>query len=448
MTAGVTGRAAVTAAGTGVLYPDGTTTSNVYTYLDVTAVKDRMTNWTFYGYNALRELTAVTNANSVVTRYGYCDCGAQTFVTNAFGLSGLQETTQFIYDYQSRLTQTYFPDGSSATNSYDALGRLTVWSDGLGSTTNYYDNLSRLVTVSNYAGQVQGLVYDVENRVAQATDANGVTVTNTFDDLGRLRTRTYPDTGGEAFGYTVNVSALTSYTNQLGNVWTYAYDAAGRKTNEIGVGVYTNSFSYKPADDLASLKDGKNQVTTWNYDPYGRVTNKLDQASVEILRYQYDADSRLTNRWSKAMGNTAYLYDAVGNLTKVDYPSGTTDITLAYDALNRMTNMLDAAGTSKYTYYAGGLLATEDGPWASDTVTYTYNNRLRASLSLQQPTGTWTNGYTWDAAHRLSTETSPAGTFTYGYKVGQPSRLPIKLSLPNSSYITNTYDNVARLTGT
>jgi len=364
-----------------VLYPDGTTTSNVYTYLDVTAVKDRMTNWTFYGYNALRELTAVTNANGVVTRYGYCDCGAQTFVTNAFGLSGLQETHQFIYDYQSRLTQTYFPDGSSATSSYDVLGRLTVWSDGLGSTTNYYDNLSRLVTVSNYAGQVQGLVYDVENRVAQATDANGVTVTNTFDDLGRLRTRTYPDTGGEAFGYTANVSALTSYTNQLDKFWTYAYDAAGRKTNEIGVGVYTNSFTYKPAGDLATLKDGKNQVTTWNYDLYGRVTNKLDQASVEILRYQYDADSRLTNRWSKAMGNTAYLYDAVGNLTKVDYPSGTTDITLAYDALNRLTNMVDAAGTTKYTYYAGGLLNSEDGPWTSDTVTYTYNNRLRATLS-------------------------------------------------------------------
>src|SRR6266571_4181271 len=110
--------------------------------------------------------------------------------------------------------------------------------------------------------------------------------------------------------------------------------------------------------------------------------------------------------------------------------------------------MVDAAGTTKYTYYAGGLLATEDGPWASDTVSYTYNNRLRTSLSLQQPTGSWTNGYTWDAAHRLSTETSPAGTFTYNHKVGQASSLPIKLALPNSSYITNTYDNVARLTGT
>ena len=83
------------------------------------------------------------------------------------------------------------------------------------------------------------------------------------------------------------------------------------------------------------------------------------------------------------------------------------------------------------------------------TVTNTYNNaRLRSGLVLQQPTGTWTNGFTWDAAHRLSTVSSPAGTFTYTYKVGQASRLPIKLSLPNTSYITNTYDSVARLTGT
>src|SRR5438552_2414589 len=111
--------------------------------------------------------------------------------------------------------------------------------------------------------------------------------------------------------------------------------------------------------------------------------------------------------------------------------------------------MVDAAGTTKYTGYAGGILNTEDGPWASDTVTYTYNNaRLRSGLSLQQPTGTWTNGFLYDAAHRLTDITSQAGTFSYAYKVGQASSLPIKLAIPNSSYITNTYDNVARLTGT
>jgi len=50
----------------------------------------------------------------------------------------------------------------------------------------------------------------------------------------------------------------------------------------------------------------------------------------------------------------------------------------------QLTHMVDAEGTRKYTYCPGGLLNTEDGPFASDTVTYTYNNtRLRSGLSLQ-----------------------------------------------------------------
>jgi len=52
-----------------------------------------------------------------------------------------------------------------------------------------------------------------------------------------------------------------------------------------------------------------------------------------------------------------------------------------YDPLNRLTNMVDAAGTAKYTYAAGGQLYTEDGPFACDVVTNTYNNRLRVSLA-------------------------------------------------------------------
>jgi YD repeat-containing protein len=75
-----------------------------------------------------------------------------------------------------------------------------------------------------------------------------------------------------------------------------------------------------PAGDLLSLTDGKVQTTRWNYDEYGRVTNKLDQAGTEIPRYKYDADSRLTNRWSVEKSDTFYAYDPVGNLTNIDYP--------------------------------------------------------------------------------------------------------------------------------
>src|SRR5208337_1236531 len=197
---------------------------------------------------------------------------------------------------------------------------------------------------------------------------------------------------------------------------------------------------------LLSLTDGKGQTTQWGYDQYGRVTNKLDQAGTVILKYQYDPDSRLTNRWSYAKANTGYSYDNVGNLTKITYPVSAS-VTFKYDAMNRPTNMVDGVGTTVYTYNSAGLLYTEDGPFTSDTVTNIYLNHLRVGLGLQQPTGFWTNGFGYDDAKRLTNVTSPAGVFDYTY---DPVRLVKSrtIALPTGSYITNTYDPVARVLST
>ena len=112
--------------------------------------------------------------------------------------------------------------------------------------------------------------------------------------------------------------------------------------------------------------------------------------------------------------------------------------------------MVDGIGTTKYAYQPGGQLYTEDGPWDNDTVTNLYDPAaagMRSDLILQQPTGLWTNRFTYDAAHRLTNVTSKAGTFTYAFDAAR-STLITKLTLPNTSYITNTFDNMARLTGT
>jgi YD repeat-containing protein len=194
-------------------------------------------------------------------------------------------------------------------------------------------------------------------------------------------------------------------------------------------------------------------VTQWGYDLYGRVTNKVDATSTTILEYQYDADNRLTNRWSLARGNTTYAYDLVGNLTGVTYPLSPA-LSFSYDTLNRLTSMADGIGTTTFTYTQAGQLASETGPWASDTVAYSYVDRLRSSLDLQQPfASAWAQSYGYDGANRLNSLTSPAGTFTYTYNPGlagttSSSALVAKIVLPNGALITNTFDNNGRMLGT
>src|SRR5437867_2264606 len=427
-----------------VLYPDGTYVTNVYTNLDLVMTIDRMGFTNSFDYNDFRQMLHKIDALSRTNTYSYCDCSSLSSVTDP-----LNQTTSFSYDYAGRRLYTLYPDGSWVTNNFDLMDRLTNVLDSTGaSLTNWYNNQGLIVAVSNKVGQLQSARFDILDRTTNSVDANGVTITNTYDNIDRLLTRGYPDGGVEKFVYSLNIAGVSSYTNQLGsNVVNYAYDALGRKTNEVNPGITTNKYTYGPASDLLTLTDGKKQTTTWRYDQYGRTTNKVDATSAEIFRYQYNADNRLTNRWSTAKGATTYKYDQVGNLTNVVYPVS-TNIVMRYDALNRLTNMVDAVGTTVYSY-ANQFLASEDGPWDNDTVSYTYANRLRGGLTLLQPNASsWTQSYSYDEGNRLQSLSSPAGVFGYSYNVGQsvsPASLVRRLTFPNGAYITNAFDSVARL---
>jgi RHS repeat-associated protein len=429
---------------TGTMFPDGSSISNVYTILDMTATKDRLGNWSYFGYDSMRRKIAETNVLNQVTLYNYCTCGSLDSIVDA-----MANTTYFYYDNQGNRTNVVYADNYSVTNFYDLLRRVASTSDNGGNNvTNTYNNQGLVIAASNTLGQVQATVYDLLDRATNSVDANGVSVNTTFDNLNRPLTRSYPDSGVESWVYTLNVAGATSYTNQIGNIVTYAYDAMNRKTNEVYVGVTTNKYVFNGASDLLTLTDGKNQTTTWGYDSFGRVTNKVDAASNPVLVYQYDADNRLTNRYSLAKGPTVYRYDPLGNLTNVDYSGGTVtmpSVYLAYDKLNRLTNMVTSGTfTNNYTYDAVGQLLSEGGLWPNDTVSYTYSSRLRNSLTLQAPNASaWSQSYSYDTARRLTSLISPAGTFGYIYDPVKLQRVD-ELTLPNSAYITNTYDSVAR----
>jgi RHS repeat-associated protein len=152
-------------------------------------------------------------------------------------------------------------------------------------------------------------------------------------------------------------------------------------------------------------------------------------------------------------GMQYYAYDYVGNLTSVTYHVSHL-LSFGYNAMNWLTNMSDGIGTTAFGYTPAGQLASENGPWTSDTMSYTYTNRLRTVLDLQQPdTSDWIEDYGYDSSERMATITSPAGTFTYSYNPGLAGRvsassLIAKIALPNGAWITNTYDNNGRMLGT
>ncbi len=423
-------------------YPDGTSVSRTYNILDLVTVVDRINATNQYVYDGFRQRTQGIDPRNGTTIYSYCNCGSLDSMTDTSG-----KTTLFTYDLQGKLCTTSYPGTGSVTNNYNLMRQITNAIDSAGaSVTNCYNNQGLVCVVSNAFGCVRLLTFDIEDHATSITDANSVNNQYTYDPFSRVTQRTDPNNQTETFSY--SSLGLVAYTNQLGQYRNYQYDVAGRKIAQTNGNGEVIVYTYNAAGDVQALSDGKGQTTSWGYDQYGRVNSQTNAAGTQVLTYQYDANGRLTNRWSLAKGSTTYKYDLAGNLTNIVYPSSGS-ITMQYDSNNRLTNMVDAVGTTIFAHTDFGALLSEDGPWANDTVSYTYTtNRLRASLNLQQPNASaWVQTYTYDGAKRLSSVSSPVGTF--GYLYDPSGHLQVgNVSLPNTSYITNTYDSLSRWTGT
>ena len=431
-------------------FPDGTTISNFYDKLDLAGVKDRLGNWTRYTYNLVRQLIGETNANGAVTTYAYCSCGSPSSITRWNGATPLTDT--FSFDLLGRLTNATYADGYQLNYLYDGRGLLLLVTDSSGLTlsVDYLQFGQQFKMYNAYLGGQQILVngFDDYGRLVGTLDRNSITVSNSYDLVNRLVTRVTFDwylTPYATNMYNYSARGLTNIVDALNHATWFARDVAGRLQYQTNANNEVMQFTYNPADELLSLIDGKNQTTHWNYNEYGLVTNKVDQANAEILRYTYDPVGRLTNRWSAAKGDTKFKYDALGNLTNIDYPSS-ADISFAYDALNRLTNIIDGSGTTRFTYSDSGQLVSEDGPFASDMVTSSYWNRMRTNLTLLQPTGTWTNEFIYDSFNRLYSVASRAGIFTYNY--AEPSTRLTGIALPSGAYTHNEFDSMSRLSST
>ena len=424
---------------TGTAYPDGTTTSNRYTRLDLTGHKDRLGNWTHFAYDGLQHLTNITDALTNTVQLGWCGCGSLTEIVDA-----LNQTNLFFYNNQGLRSASQSADQSWLVYQYDALGRLANVTQTNGQGFGYLRNNQGLVTgVTNAFGPVSSAGYDSLDRLLSITNAEGVFHGLAYDLLNRATNVLWPDNLGESFLYSAN--GLVATTNRNGRPSLFTRDAAGRLLGETNANQEVTALAYNALGQPTDLWDGNTHHTGWAYSEYGWPTNKVDARGSNTVRLAYDPNGRLTNRWTPQFGNTVYSYDPVGRLTNVAYPGTSfTPVTYAYDPNGRLTNMVDATGAIRFGYTPAGQRQSESGPWGSDTVSITYTNRLRQTLSVAQPGGAnWGQTYAYDAAFRLQAITAPMGSFNYGYSATAPaSSLVQSLVLPNNTFILYGYDSL------
>lgn len=439
------------------IYPDGATTSNTYDVVGrLIAATDARTNTTTYVYDAAGRRTAVTNALQQVTKFDYDATGTLLKTTDA-----LSRVVSNVYDNLNRRIRVVYPDTSTQQTLYDSLGRRVAEIDQAGITNWFgFDALGRLTSVTNAINKVTRYEYDELGNLMRQIDANNHTNKFEYDKLGRRIIRTLPGNQQESFVYDANGNQM-SHTDFNGLVITNSYDSMNRLLSKWQGDTPLVSFTYTETGRRETMTDAsgaydysydaRDRLLTnatpqgtlyYAYDYNGNLTKiQSSTANGTLVAYEYDALNRLTNAVDARLSgtqNTGYGFDAVGNLQSYVYPNAVTNF-YQYNSLNRLTNVTAKLNTTALGDFSYKLAAAGNRTNLSETV----NGASRSYV------------WSYDALYRLTNEvigvTAPTGAISYQYDaVGNRTNRTSNVSgvwtvsysyNANDQLTTDTYDN-------
>jgi RHS repeat-associated protein len=294
-------------------------------------------------------------------------------------------STNITYDSTTGrpLTQWMTDNGMTRTitTGYDALGRVTSYTDADGNTTTTaYDLLSRPTVVSDGKGTKTFGYHSTTGQVSQLQDSQAGTFTVQVDPDGKITSQTYPNGLVADTIYDENADPValsyTKTTNCSSNcVW---YD------EEVQRSIFGE---WLRRDSSLSDQD-------YVYDNAGRLTLAKDTPTGQgctTRAYTYDANSNRTGLTTRAPGvggacdttstgqAQGYTYDNADRLTSAG---------VSYDTWGRVTSLPGAyAGgdTLNTTYYVNDMVRTEaQGAVSKGWLLDPTHTRHRASI----PSGT------------------------------------------------------------
>jgi len=258
---------------------------------------------TTFAYDATNKLTSRTLPNGVVSTYQYDDINRLTRLTHTKGANTLAD-----FQYQ-----------------FNAVNNITQMTDGAGTHNYTYDSLDRLTGATHPVSQInESYTYDdVGNRTASHQGAS-----YSYQAFNRL-----VSANGTSFGYDSNGSQISKggasgswtytldYDNRLkqvalsgGVTVTNSYDALGRRIQRTSSVNGTTKFVYDGTDVIRDLDSSGSTIADYLNGP--GVDNKLRQTADGSAAYFVTDHLGTTRALTDANGavTSGISYDSYGNV--------------------------------------------------------------------------------------------------------------------------------------
>ncbi|AGC46191.1 hypothetical protein MYSTI_04902 [Myxococcus stipitatus DSM 14675] len=401
----------------------------------------RRFEWDLHG-----NLTAVTDWRGRRTLYEWDAKGRLSAIVDPLGFR-----SEAISDVLGRVREVRLPDGTRRRYAWSNYNHLTEYVDERNAATRWrrlacglvseviapngnrlqyeYSTLpGQLLCIRNASGETHRYEYDAEGRRILETDFSGRTRRYGYDRDGNLISV------GTASGGRIELKrdlagAITEVLHEDGSVIRYTYDPRG----------------------LMVSADNGDCVIERKYDGAGRrVFEKQGEYEIESV---YDGEGNRIRRRSSAGDETAFEWDANGQVTRIssregpalrfEYDARLNEIARSFDGGVSIAQEFDSRGRCieqrvssssfsegegprphrRYAYdAASNLISMEDAAWGPSKYAH---DAVRRLTSVQEPTGV-TEHFSYDAANNLtalgfaepSSTPAPARTRLFEYRAG------------------------------
>lgn len=359
----------------------------------------------------------------------------------------------------NRLQNADGPWGSK-TFYYDGVGNRTFENSTVAGTTT-----SDQCTYPATSNRIQSIVRNgsttlrafLRGLVTQKTDGRGILTNMTYDNAGRILTKTFPAATAENLDYTYDstvnsnkgIGRLTKINDEPGSI-DLKYDERGNVIREDrNIAGFSNPVTYEfdLADQPSKVNYPSGRIVTYYRDSAGRINkvttkqnatavsvtllnnivyqpisnliksltyaNGLTESNVHTLDYE-QSQCTVSNGATTVAGQTWGRTDLLNITSQGDTVTPANNQSFGYSAANRLNSASGPYGSKAWTYDGVGNRTSETNAGVLETYSYpATSNKLQSVLR----TGVTPNprDFTYDGAGNIATDARSGVTFTYTY---------------------------------